>query len=327
LYHILDLQQYSVKQIMASIYGYMAYRGSRIYYPQVSASITFMGRKYISMTVEFLKSQGYEVLYGDTDSMMIAVHQPILEGGIEEGKMLEDKVNEFWRKYAEEVGMYLPPTIEFEIGYDSILLSAKKRYAGLCSFYKGKIAKVQELIVRGFEARRSDSSLLSRKVQTDVLRMILEGKQEHEVRKYIRAIDITKLPFEEVGIPDPLRMDPLSYANPASILHVFYSNRYLGKNFQQDSRPYVFWIKRLPPDLPGVIQLPTKNGGTKSYDVTRVALENADDLVKWHKYIDWDLQAEKIMYNKLEPILSAFGLSISELKSDQKQLGLDAFMG
>ena len=327
LYHILDLQQYSVKQIMASIYGYMAYRGSRIYYPQISASITFMGRKYISMTVEFLKSLGYEILYGDTDSMMLRASKPILEGGIEEGKLLEEKVNEFWRQYAEKIGMYVPPTIEFEIGYDSLLLSAKKRYAGICSFYKGKIAKTPELIIRGFEARRSDSSLLSRKVQTDVLRMILEGKTESDVRKYIRAIDITKLPFEEVGIPDPLRQSPEVYKNPASILHVFFSNKYLGKHFQQDSRPYIFWVKKIPEQYPGIIQLPGSDGMKKSYKVSRVALENEDDLKVWRPYIDWELQAEKILFNKLEPILSAFGLSISELKSGQKQVGLDAFMG
>jgi DNA polymerase I len=225
-------------------------------------------------------------------------------------------VNEFWKIKAEEVGMYMAPTMEFEIAYSHFLLSAKKRYAGRCMFYKGRPS--DEIILKGFEAKRSDSALISRLVQKDVLNLILKERPEQEIRDYIRKVDISTLPFEEIGIPDPMRMPPEAYANPASILHVFYSNRFLGKAFQQDSRPYVFYIKKVKDGLPGTITLETKKG-PKVYKVDRIALENEKDLEEWKPYIDWEVQAEKVLENKLEPILTAFGISISEVMSGQKQ--------
>jgi DNA polymerase elongation subunit (family B) len=319
LYKILDLRQYSIKQMIAAIYGFFGFPGSRLYYPQVAGSITAMGRKNMMKTVEFMKKQGFETIYGDTDSLLITVRGDM----IEEGNRLEGMVNDFWKEEAARIEMHMPPVIEFEIGYSQVLLSAKKRYAGRCTYYKGR--PTDEIIMKGFEARRSDSALISRQAQTDVLNMILNEKPEAEIRKYIRNIDVRSLPFEEVGIPDPLRKPPETYVNKASILHVFYSNMYLGKSFQEDSRPYVFYIKRVKPGMPANILLPMQNGQKKYYKVDRIALENEQDLKEWWDYIDWRTQAQKVLENKLEPILSAYGLSMSEVKSGQRQITLGEF--
>jgi len=320
MYKVLDLRQYSIKQMIAAIYGYFGFPGSRLYYPQIANSITARGREYLLRTVKFIEDKGYRVVYGDTDSLLIKVKGNM----VEEGKMLMDAVNQFWEQEAKRIGMYQPPIIEFETGYNSILLSAKKRYAGRCTYYKGK--QTDEIIMKGFEAKRSDSALISRKVQKDVLNLILNEKSEREIREYIKQVDIRKLPFEEAGIPDPLRQPPSMYANQASILHVFYANKYLGKNFQEDSRPYVFFIKTVKPGLPASIPLKCgKTNKIKWYKVDRVALESEKDLEEWKEYIDWEVQAEKVLERKLEPILSAFGISISEVKSDQKQTTLEGF--
>ena len=318
MYAVLDLRQYSIKQMIAAIYGFFGFVGSRLYYPKIAGSITAMGRKNLRTTVTFLAEQGYECIYGDTDSLMIQVKGDLME----EGHKIEQMVNEFWKKKAKEQGMYLAPTMEFEIAYSHFLLSVKKRYAGRCTFYKGRPS--DEIILKGFEAKRSDSSLVTRKVQKDVINMILMERPEQEIRNYIRKVDISTLPFEEIGIPDPMRMPPEMYKNPASILHVFYSNRFLGKTFQQDSRPYVFYIRRVKDGLPATITLITSKG-PKSYKVDRIALENEKDLEEWKPYIDWEVQAEKVLENKLEPILTAYGITISEVMSGQKQASLEAW--
>lgn len=322
LYKMLDLRQYSIKQMIAAIYGYFAYTGSRLYYPQIARSITFMGRKYILQTVKQMKEHGYATLYGDTDSLMIQVKGDLEE----EGKQIEVMINDFWQKEAEKIGMYMPPVIEFEIGYSQVLLSAKKRYAGRCTYYKGKPA--DDIIIKGFEARRSDAATISRRVQTDILNMILNERPEGEIREYIRNVDITQLPFEEIGIPDPLRKDPEHYKGgaKAGIYHVFYANEFMGKNFYADSRPYVFWINRVKPGMPTHITLEVK-GKRKSYKVKRVALENEQDLQEWWDYIDWETQAEKVIENKLEPILSAYGITMGEIQSGQKQEKLGVSFG
>ena len=44
---------------------------------------------------------------------------------------------------------------------------AKKRYAGWCTFYKGK--EDDRVVVKGLEMKRSDSSGFTRKMQKDLL--------------------------------------------------------------------------------------------------------------------------------------------------------------
>jgi DNA polymerase elongation subunit (family B) len=319
-YKMLNLIDYALKQMIASVYGTFAFTGSRLYYPAVAKSITFLGRKYTKDVIAYIERTGKKVLYGDTDSILVQVGPNV----IEEGKRLETQIND-WLKTQGAT-----PEIEFEIAYRKLLFSgAKKRYAGRCIYYKGK--KTDELIVKGFESKRSDSALNSRECQDTLLRLILWGRTEKEIRDYIKSVaqNITSQSLQEIGIPQPLRQHPEMYANQASILGVIYANKILNYGFGIDDRPLIVWIKSVPSHLPKRIQLATKDKSGKRrlkwYDVNRVALRDERDFQFWKSHIDWKVQREKILEMKIEKILSSYGISFSEIMNGHKQKTLEDF--
>ena len=81
-----------------------------------------------------------------------------------------------------------------------------------------------------------------------------------------------------------------------------------------------FYIKRTPDGLPTKMLL---DGKWKP--VERIALHEDDDLADYEHLIDWNTQGLKIIKNKVEPILKAYGISVSEVMSGQKQMTLGGF--
>lgn len=310
-YKVLDYRQYGIKQMIAAMYGYFAYPMGRMYYPQIAKSITYCGRKNIMACVEYITGLGFKVLYGDTDSMLIKV------GDISEGEELERKVNNFLKELAVAEGLNEPPTIEYEIGYRRLLLGKKKRYAGLCTFYKGRTSDL--VIIKGFEAKRSDSAKFSRNMQTGILGKILRGAPESEICNEIKALwgqfNIEDYNWSELGIPHRLARDPQFYPNEgAAFLGEIYANQFLGKKYGEGSRPFVFWLRRVAEGYPPRIFI---NGRWRMVD--RVSLDTVEDFNKWKTYIDWGKQKEKIIEDKLELILSSWGKTLGEILASQKQ--------
>ncbi len=311
-----ELRRYAVKQATAAMYGLFAYPGSRLYFPQISASTTFIGRRWILSAAEFIEKRGFKVLYGDTDSLYVEVNR----NPIKKGRELEALLNLFFKGLAAREGLSMPPTINFEQAYERLLFSGrKKQYAGLC-IYDGN--PTREVKIVGFAARRSDSAGLSRRVQKELIDLIVNEGRDISLRDYIAglALEAETLPLSEVGIPRPLRMDPEDYATPARNKGILYSNRFLGKHFVADTRPYVVYVKSLPNGLPTSIHI-----GNKSYPVDRIALEDDDDLDRFRDHIDWPVQVYKVIERKIEPILEAYGVTLSEVKAGQRQRMLEDF--
>ena len=310
-YKVLDYRQYGIKQMIAAMYGYFAFPMGRMYYPKLSSSITFCGRKNIMACVGYIIGLGYKVLYGDTDSMLIKV------GDISEGELLEGKVNNFLRELAVTEGLNEPPTIEYEIGYRRLLLGKKKRYAGLCTLYKGRASDL--IIIKGFEAKRSDSAKFSRDMQTGVLGKILRGAPEPEICNAIKAIwnefRIEDYNWSELGVPHRLSREPAFYPNGgAAFLGEIFANQYMGAKFGEGSRPFIFWVKRVAEGYPPRIYL---NGRWRKVD--RVALDKEEDFNKWRPYIDWQTQKERLIEAKLELILTSWGKTLGEILASQTQ--------
>jgi len=320
---VFDEQQYSFKQMTAAVYGYFSFPGSRVYCPEISKSTTFIGRKLVYECLEYIESVGLNPLYGDTDSVLTSIPTDDLEVAVQQASELEVKINNLYGEIARKEGWKLPATMECEQIYNPLLFSGvKKRYAGRCVWYKGK--PDDEVIIKGFEAKRSDSSSETQFIQTKVLEIILNGGTESEVRKVIleSLSEFKKKGLTEVGIPKPMRKDIFEYAGNAlsERMDIVFANQHMGKDFKAGSRPYRFYVKHPPEGLPTSIFI---NGKYKKVD--RIALDENDDLREYDSIIDWNLQGVKIIENKVQPILKAFGLSISEVLSGQKQLALGDF--
>ncbi len=89
---------------------------------------------------EFLAEKGYEVIYGDTDSLFVKLKEGEGENAEATGKRIAEELNEFWsKKIQKEYGLKSYLEIEFEKYYRKFILTpargsetgAKKRYAGL----------------------------------------------------------------------------------------------------------------------------------------------------------------------------------------------------
>lgn len=163
----LDEEQKAVKILANATYGYLAYPGARWYSRECSESAAAFGRYYIQDTISKAEKSGFDVLYGDTDSLFVR-----LENENQAGRFLE-KINK-----------QLPGMLELELQgiYTKGIFvpqrlgnyAAKKRYA--------LIDKEGSLVIRGLETVRRDWCMLARKMQHDIIRLVLTGREKEAVK-------------------------------------------------------------------------------------------------------------------------------------------------
>jgi len=60
-----------LKIIMNAFYGVLGSTGCRFFDPRLASSITMRGHEIMRKTRELIEAEGYEVIYGDTDSTFV----------------------------------------------------------------------------------------------------------------------------------------------------------------------------------------------------------------------------------------------------------------
>ena len=200
----LDNTQYALKIIANSIYGYMGYFGAKWYcYPCASAAAAF-GRFYIKKSISMIEKEGFEVIYGDTDSVFLIMPNV---------KKLE--LIKRAEKFLKKINDQLPGMIQLEfrgkyeggifVTVKGVKRGAKKRYA--------LIDKDGNLEIRGFETVRRDWCDLAKDIQHEILRIILQDKDPDKATKLvkdtIKRLKTGKAPLEELTIYTQL-VKPLS---------------------------------------------------------------------------------------------------------------------
>ncbi len=169
----LNHRQYALKIITNAAYGYYAYAGSRWYSRECAESVAAFGRNYIHAVINSADSFGFEVVYGDTDSLFVTA-----KSGIEEKA----------QKFLANVNKKLPGVMKLEL--DGIYATglfvsaktgavAKKRYALMDAHGR--------LVIRGFERVRRDWCDLAKETQEKVLKLALEKKAE-KAAEFVRSV-------------------------------------------------------------------------------------------------------------------------------------------
>jgi DNA polymerase delta subunit 1 len=114
LYEVYETMQQCFKDAANSMYGAMGFARSKMSAWPVASSITFMGRKSLKASLEYLQQYG-DIVYGDTDSVMVKFH---------ETKKFKEKTNETLKQvmdYAFQIGKKLnganvfPSTMKMEM--------------------------------------------------------------------------------------------------------------------------------------------------------------------------------------------------------------------
>ena len=183
----------AIKILMNSFYGVMGSFGCRFYHPNLPTAITGTGHRLLKGSKEYLAEKGYEVIYGDTDSLFIKLKEGEGENAEENGNRIANDLNKYWSdKILNEYGLKSYLEIEFEKYYRKFILTpargseagAKKRYAGLLLESASGGGK-EKLEFVGMEFVRSDWTRLAKEFQVELYSRIFNNE---EIENWLREI-------------------------------------------------------------------------------------------------------------------------------------------
>ncbi|WLI91751.1 DNA polymerase II [Massilia sp. R2A-15] len=179
----------ALKIIMNAFYGVLGSSGCRFFDPRLASSITLRGHEIMHLTRKLIEGQGYQVIYGDTDSTFVWLkHAHSEEQAGEIGRALVKHVNHWFDDYLRrEFGLANALELQYETHYRRFLMptirgsdeGSKKRYAGLVRNPDGSEA----MVFKGLETVRSDWTPLAQQFQQVLYERIFKGE---EYRDYVR---------------------------------------------------------------------------------------------------------------------------------------------
>lgn len=347
-YDVYDNKQGAVKVIMNSFYGVSQNAYYRLSNPiqgddGIGSTITAGGRYVLWRGAQIMQEMGYDVKYGDTDSVMIQLAEDDEDVTPKEvvarGKEVERELNDRMDEVADEFGIgdehpYLKDADlhgndrhclhwEFEKLYRRFLQAgSKKRYAGLPVWKEGKwyidepdsgdytIEGVKP-DVTGFESQRSDTPEITAEIQEEMIERVLAGHGFEELSAYlggmVERIRTLDLPVWKIANPGVLNKPLAQYGNTQTARACRYSNEHLDHDWRDGDDPWVYYIRRTPPM-------------TEDTDV--LALEWGEPIPDGY-VLDTGKVVQKKVEKPLEPILGETEWTFAELESGRRMEGLD----
>lgn len=165
----------AVKILMNSFYGVLGTPLCRFYDHRLASSITMRGHEVIKASRERLKALGFEVIYGDTDSLFVWLGDDV-DDGEGQGRGIAAELNRWLAAWVEdEFRLDCHLEMEFETHYQRFLMptvrgsdaGSKKRYAGLV-----EAGNRHQVVFKGMERVRSDWTQLARRFQEELYRRV-----------------------------------------------------------------------------------------------------------------------------------------------------------
>ena len=280
-----NTMQLAVKRVMASFYGMTAsaYWGWADF--DIAGAITACGRQAIRFLLEESEKQGYQALYGHTDSAFVQVP-------FDEAQQLAETLTTEVQKQLNASHLI----VEFEAYMPYWLVAGKNLYYGVCSWPpedegKPKSARFGKI---------STLAPISRNLERDVLTMVCSGASEADVIDFVRpiAVSINKGNVDIADVTGVTRVQkPLKdYAPNAGVPGVKaarHYNEFLADKFNQvhfkegDSVPWVY-VSGVP-DWAGFSDI--------------VGYKDVSELEGFT--MNWEKMNEKLIRKKIEPIFKA----------------------
>ena len=194
----------AIKIIMNSLYGVLGSSSCRFHNHQLASSITRRGHEIIQQSQKFIEEAGWEVIYGDTDSLFVLLDQNSPSNqAIRVGEDLQASLNVYWRQLlANQFNLHSHLEVEFETLYVRFVMptvrsaqggaqrsigrgtgmafentGSKKRYAGLMLNTDGST----RLVFKGLEAVRTDWTLMAREFQRELYTKVFNDEPVEEL--------------------------------------------------------------------------------------------------------------------------------------------------
>ena len=297
---ILDARQIALKYVTNSFYGYIGYVLARLYLLEIANAVTSCGRHLIQLTKDTVESAGeFKVIYGDTDSIMVDSKVTDLAKATEIGHDLEKKINDSLNGIVEA---------KIESTFKSILILAKKRYAGLAVERNNKGDIYEHIVMKGIETVRRDWCDLTSESLFSVLEIVLKEQSPKKAVEYIKGIlgklEKNEIPIEKLVITKSVSKAIRDYKGVQPHIEVVKKIR-----------------KRNPTEAPSI-------GDRVGFIIIhgpQLMSERAEDplYVQQHGLrVDSKYYAESQLLPPLERVFDAMGITKTEVLGIGRQLGL-----
>jgi DNA polymerase-2 len=294
----------ALKLLMNAFIGVLGASGGRFFDPKLAAAVTLRGHEIMRQTRVWVEAEGYEVIYGDTDSIFISLGRRFPEAeALTVAEGLVDRINKAWKHRLQEslrIESFLE--IEFDTHYQRFFmptirgseLGSKKRYAGLVVNDDGK----EELVFRGLETVRSDWTPLAKQFQGELFMRIFRNEPYTDyVKSYVEQLRSGKL-------------DDL----------LVYKKRLRGKldSYERGAQPQVRAARLADEHNTRVGRtLRYQNGGWISYLMTT---NGPEPMETWRSAIDYEHYLTHQLRPVADAILSQTGDRFDALISHQAEL-------
>lgn len=247
------------------MYGCLGFNNSRFFAKPIAALVTEKGRSILQSAVDVAQNKvGLEVIYGDTDSIMINTRlnqEKDLDKVLEYGEEVKREVNRLYR------------TLELEIDgiFRSMLLLKKKKYAAktVKKLPNGEIVYGEEL--KGLDLVRRDWCIQSKDTGRYLTEQILSGQDSDSLcaNIYKHLEELAKkmrngeLPLEKYIITKGLSKHPNDYPDGKSQPHVIVAKKMLENDRPVNTGDHIPYVITAPVSVSSVVDEP--NSKTPSY--------------------------------------------------------------
>jgi DNA polymerase-2 len=292
-----EVAAHAIKILMNSFYGVLGTSACRFFNPALANSITGMGKHLLLWSKQWFESAGFDVLYGDTDSLFVRSAMSDAERASSEAARLAAELNRDLERHIEarwHVRSRLE--LEFEKLYLKLFLprarhstrGASKRYAGLV-YVPGAAGSVEFV---GMEVIRRDATPLAKRVQRELYERLFSSRP---VDAYLAEI-VARVRRGELD-------EELVYH----------------KNLRKETGEYT---ATTPPHVAAARKSRLALGRSIRYVMTTAGAEPLDNL---SHPLDREHYVEKQIKPVAEPVLDTLGLNFERVIGDARQFELDWF--